>query len=101
MIIGRQRHAVLLAVNTHQGKPVDPELVEEARRSGLARVDLESILDGDVPRERELAVVIAASWLIVDRAGQLDETDLAELESVGLGPMALADLAALAMGTAV
>lgn len=100
MIVGRQRHAVLLAAYTHRGRDVSADLIEGAEKAGLTRVDLQAILDGDVPPERELAVVVAASWLIVDRSGRLDDADIQDLESAGLGPMALADLASLAMSTA-
>ncbi len=91
-----ERSAIMLARSVHLGERAVAEVVaRRARLRGLAPRDIAALLDGGVPDDRDLALLVATAWLMLDTGGRLANDDVDDLCDAGVEPLIAAQVAAL------
>ena len=86
----RERTAIRLAMFVHLGRNASASLlIRQAVRRGLSTQEIDTLAQGGAPRDRELRLVVAATWLLLDRHGLLAGEDMRDLADAGIYPSML------------
>ena len=92
----RERSAILLARYVHLGQIGGAEAAAfHARMRGVSARDIRSLLAGGVPDDRDLAALVAATWLVLDSKGRLANDDVEDLREAGVERINLLEVIAL------
>lgn len=84
-LTGQEQQTIMLAISTnnecHYCKAAHSKA---ARMMGVLPEDIEAITSGDLPSDPRLRSLLAATQRLLDKRGWLTDTDLAELEVLGI-----------------
>ena len=93
MLSRREHRAVVLAIASFLGSSLPLEQLRAVgERAGLTDVEVDAIVAGGVPVGHELANVVATTYLVLDKLGDLDEQDRFEVRRAGIGALKLQEI---------